>query len=295
MLLQLLVLLWGAVLYQPAWAQTSSPEPTGEGAVPVNTMCPVMVDERIDPRFTAEYEGATIGFCCRKCLTRFEQEPAAYVANLPVSFNQEHAAQDHHAHVAHERTESSGVDREEHDHDQSDADSLTSNGTVGEHTDAANEHDHAHSHDTESRARLAVWIGKFHPPATHLPIGLLVGAAIAELGMIATKRQFFRHAAGFWLVVAAFGAVAAATLGWFNGGFVLWDNDWVQATHRWLGTGAAAMTLVTVASFTRTLGAQPSGRTVFVYHVCVFMTTSLVSVAGFFGGALVYGINHYAW
>lgn len=273
------VLLMLAVLVTPAWAQSSPPEQSGGDDGPVNATCLVTTDEAVDPRFTAVYEGKTIGFCCRKCLTKFQADPTAYVTNLPASFSP--AAQD------------AGDPHEHADHDEG-----------HEHADVAppasanagtHEAEHEHSHESEGRSTLAVWIGKFHPPATHVPIGLLIGAAVAEIGMIVTRKEWFRHAAGFCLALGTLGALGAATLGWFNGGVALWDSDWVQATHRWLGTGTAALSVVTLVFYLRMTRAKSGSHPAFWYRASLFITTSLVGAAGFFGGALVYGINHYAW
>lgn len=75
---------------------------------------------------------------------------------------------------------------------------------------------------------------------------------------------------------------------------MLTNDDWVQTTHRWLGTGTVFMTLLTLALLARASRASvPSGRLRF--RLALFATAGLVGVTGFFGGALVYGINHYAW
>lgn len=268
-----------AVLAAPAWAQSSPPDQPGGEDGPVNAMCPVTRDEPVDPRFTVEYQGHTIGFCCRKCLTKFQTDPTAYLANLPASFSQ-NESRDQHAHEAHEEG-----------HEET-ADDSAEPSDSDQHVD---DDEHAHTHETAGRSKLAVWIGKFHPPATHLPIGLLIGAAIAELGVITTHRTWFRHAAGFCLVLGTIGAVLAATLGWFNGGFTLWDGDWVQATHRWLGTATAGLSLVALVLFARTTRPRAPNGAVPAYRAGLFLTTLLVGVTGLFGGALVYGINHYAW
>lgn len=276
---RLSVLVTLAVLAAPAWAQSSPPDQLGGEDGPVNAMCPVTTDEPVDPRFTGDYQGHTIGFCCRKCLTKFQSDPTAFLANLPASLSQNESGRDQHAHEAHEEGHEEAADdsAEPSDSDQ--------------HED---EDEHAHTHETAGRSTLAEWIGKFHPPATHLPIGLLIGAVIAELGVITTHRTWFRHAAGFCLALGTIGAVIAATLGWFNGGFTLWDGDWVQATHRWLGSATAGLSLVALVLFARTTRPRASNGALVAYRAGLFVTTLLVGATGFFGGALVYGINHYA-
>jgi mono/diheme cytochrome c family protein/YHS domain-containing protein len=50
---------------------------------PVNEMCPVATDKKVDPAHTLEHDGRRIGFCCAKCKAAFQKEPAKYLANLP--------------------------------------------------------------------------------------------------------------------------------------------------------------------------------------------------------------------
>ncbi len=50
-------------------------------APPVNSQCPVTGRE-VDPRFTAEHEGAVVGFCCGSCPDTFAEDPSAYPLTL---------------------------------------------------------------------------------------------------------------------------------------------------------------------------------------------------------------------
>ena len=287
-----------AVLPHASRAQSPSPDSAGEGVGPVNVMCPVITDEPVDPRFTTEYDGVTVGLCCRKCLTKFEADPTAYINDI-AEFSTV-GLDDHTAHVNASRLDDQHAD---HDHDppaeegtshqESEGHQHREDSSMSSSTSQDNGHDHATDHD--SGPKLTTWIGKLHQPATHLPIGLLIGAAIAEIGMIFTRKEWFRHAAGFCLALGTLGALGAATLGWFNGGVALWDSDWVQATHRWLGTGTAALSLVTLVFYLQMSRAKSGSPPAFWYRASLFFTTSLVGAAGFFGGALVYGISHYAW
>lgn len=280
-----------------ARAQPTSSDATGEVGGPVNAMCPVTQDEPIDPRFTAVYEGRTIGLCCRKCRTKFEADPAAYIANLSVAFDPPAPDGGDADPTAHAHDDPADETNETHDDDHNHDPSTSAEEAASTQLKASGTEpdEHAHSHDTGSRAKLAVWIGKFHPASTHLPIGLLIGAAIAELGMIATRKVWFRHAAGFCLTIAALAAIATASLGWFNGGFVLWDDDWVQGIHRWLGTGTAALSLLSLVLFARIAREGADAPRVTAYRVSLFLTALVVATTGFFGGALVYGLDHYAW
>lgn len=266
-------------------AQTPPPQHAEGGEGPVNTTCPVTPGEPVDPRFTVEYEGVLIGLCCRRCRTRFSQDPQAYIGNLSVSFAAQDVDQDGHEHADHpEHTEHARELPGHEPHDEAPSP-----------TDAHGRHVHDHAHDTAGRSRLAVWIGRFHPPATHFPIALLFAALLAELALIATGKVRFRHTVGFCLVLASAGAVVAALLGWFNAGFVLWDEDWVLATHRWLGTGTAALSLLTLALFARATSSTAPPRAVVPYRIVLILTVVLVGVTGFLGGSLVHGLDHLAW
>ena len=49
---------------------------------PVNTKCPVMDGEKIDPKVTYVYKDKTIGFCCDDCIPEFKKDPEKYVKDM---------------------------------------------------------------------------------------------------------------------------------------------------------------------------------------------------------------------
>ena len=249
---------------------------------PINSMCPVTTDEVVDPAFQTEYEGQVIGFCCRKCRTRFEENPESYLAELPMLLTVSMLSQD----IGHDEGDS-------HSHDSS---------MVDDHEDSfshddSEEHDHATDHgiNESGLARLISWLGKFHPAATHLPIGMLIGGGLAEGLLIMTKKEIFRNASAFCVVVASIGAIAAVSLGWFNGGFAIVDDQWPQTVHRWLGTVTAAFTFLSVFLLILSAKSTVKQSMRIWYRITLFSAVGLIGATGFFGGALVYGMNHYAW
>ena len=126
----------------------------------------------------------------------------------------------------------------------------------------------------------------------NFPVGLLVAAAVAEFLLIVTKRPVFGVCARYCVWFGAIGAVAAATLGWFFA--VTQPPSWLLATHRWLGTSTAvwSILLLVLAELRfrwNRIGICYAFRFALVIGVCLVATT------GFFGGAMVYGIDHYAW
>lgn len=50
---------------------------------PINTMCPVMPEEPVDPEYTIVWEGRSIGLCCATCRRKFLRDPQTYLALLP--------------------------------------------------------------------------------------------------------------------------------------------------------------------------------------------------------------------
>ena len=155
------------------------------------------------------------------------------------------------------------------------------------HDDSKSEH-----HEASNLPQPLAWLGKFHPPATHFPIALLVAAAVGELLFIRRGSQEYRHAVRFCVRFGGLGALLAAALGWFFAGFRLVDEEWGMTAHRWAGTSAALLALALVVSLER---AESSGDARRLFRGLLFSSASVVGATGFLGGALLYGIDHYAW
>jgi uncharacterized membrane protein/YHS domain-containing protein len=246
-----------------------------------------MPDEEAKPEFTTSYKGRTIAFCCEKCLTKFAANPQRYAARLTAPLEPARdlaatskpaadAAQHEHKHAP----QASGHAEESH--------SVQEGERPGGHV-------HRHEHDEASGvARFVAWLGRFHPVIVHFPIAMLIGAAVAESLVIATRRAVLADAARFCLWFGAISALVAVLLGWFFGGFHWVDDSWILATHRWLGTGTAGVAVVT-AGLNKRAARRPDPARVRLYRVVLFASAILVSVVGFLGGAMVYGLDHYRW
>jgi hypothetical protein len=55
-------------------------------AKPVNKMCPVMPDHKVDVEVTVLYKGKVIGLCCTACQKKWNANPGAYAANIKEDF-----------------------------------------------------------------------------------------------------------------------------------------------------------------------------------------------------------------
>lgn len=90
----------------------------------------------------------------------------------------------------------------------------------------------------------------------------------------------------------ALAAVVTAASGWFFAGFTSSDDGRILMIHRWLGKSAALLALGTLW-LSEQVRRRRLNRNWF--RMALFVVAALVLGTGFFGGAMVYGIDHYAW
>jgi mono/diheme cytochrome c family protein/uncharacterized membrane protein len=140
--------------------------------------------------------------------------------------------------------------------------------------------------------KLTAWLGRFHPPAVHFPIALLTAAALAELLRLVTGKPAFEPVARYGVWLGFLTALPAGALGWCAGGFHLTDASCLLMTHRWLGSSTVACAGLALA-----LGevSRRSTRFRIWFRVTLFGAAGVALATGFFGGALVFGLDHYAW
>jgi mono/diheme cytochrome c family protein/uncharacterized membrane protein len=142
--------------------------------------------------------------------------------------------------------------------------------------------------------KLIPWLGKFHPPIVSFPIALLVAAATAEALRIVTGNPIFASHSRYCVWLAAITAAFAGLLGWFLAGSRMADTSWVMTLHRWLGTTTVTWALLVLAL--SEVSRRPDRRaTQQAFRLTLFLGAGLVLSTGFLGGALVYGLDHYAW
>jgi uncharacterized membrane protein len=134
--------------------------------------------------------------------------------------------------------------------------------------------------------RLVSWIGRTHPFAVHFPIALFPVALVALI--LARRRGETVELIRALIIVAGAASVLAGVLGWFTGGFVLVDTDWVHLWHRWIGTAIAAVG-AGVAIWALIHRSSVHSRKM-VFSLAVI--TVLLLIQGWLGAALVHGVDH---
>lgn len=169
--------------------------------------------------------------------------------------------------------------------------------TKAETPDTHHKHDHSTDHEgTRASLRLLQFVGKFHPIAVHIPIALVLVAAMAEALAVFTGKDLFQNASRFNIIIAMLGAVASVLLGFAAGMSSNYPDEYSRPLflHKWLGV--ATCTLIFTAAILSELACRRS-RPLYrlSYRAILLICVVLVAATGRFGGQLVYGLNHYAW
>jgi uncharacterized membrane protein len=136
-------------------------------------------------------------------------------------------------------------------------------------------------------ARLVDWLGRLHPIIVHFPIAFFPAAFFTAL--IGRRRPAFAKPVQFLVVAGGVIAPVAAFLGWLDA--IGADPDRLLTVHRWLGTaiGGAGLALALWA------WRRPDEDLGPVMVWALAAITAAIIVQGWFGGALVHGIDHLNW
>jgi len=128
-------------------------------------------------------------------------------------------------------------------------------------------------------------LARLHPVAVHFPIGLLLAAALAEFALMIRPTLGLQTTIRFLVAGGALGAVVAATLGWFAGGWRLTDQSDNLFLHRWNGTTLVALSLLAVWAAER-------GKSRTWLRILLAVIAIGLVVQGYVGGEMVDGPNH---
>lgn len=133
----------------------------------------------------------------------------------------------------------------------------------------------------------SLFFGRFHPLLVHIPIGIMVFAALLSLIAIYKKSAVLESAINIALLAGGVSAVLAALTGYFlssSGGYNAQTLHW----HKWIGIAAAALILMTwyVRRNKKTdiaLAKNPLSNWLLV--ICIV----LIAAGGHLGGNMTHG------
>ena len=137
--------------------------------------------------------------------------------------------------------------------------------------------------------RFLDWLGRLHPIIIHFPIAFFPAALFTAI--VGRRRPAFAAPVQFLVVAGGVIAPIAMVLGWLAGGLTLTDTDPLLRVHRWLGTaiGLSGLALA-IWAWKRPAQDRRPGMIVALAGI-----TAALIVQGWFGGALVHGIDHMDW
>ncbi len=140
-------------------------------------------------------------------------------------------------------------------------------------------------------SKLLAWFGRFHAASTHIPVGLLTVAVLSEMLAWITKKPSWLTCTRFLVLVGTAGAIGTVSLGWMN------DYSGVSTVyqlHKWIGTATAIWSVLCAGCcilFECREGTMERNR----LRITLLLGAILVSAAGFLGGAVTFGLDHYKW
>lgn len=137
--------------------------------------------------------------------------------------------------------------------------------------------------------RLIDWLGRLHPMVVHFPIAFIPAALFTAI--VGRKRPGFAKPVQFLVVTGGLTAPVAMLSGWLGGGMAPGADDWVMQIHRWLGTGIGLGALALAVFALRNPEKDRGPRMI----LGLSLLTAAILVQGWFGGALVHGVDHLNW
>lgn len=136
--------------------------------------------------------------------------------------------------------------------------------------------------------RVLTWLGMWHVAVVHFPIALFVIVAVVEAAARFARKPEWTGSDRLLVAIAALSTVAAVALGWLSMGPDLAKDDFVHRAHRYLGTGLAALALLTWWAKERAYK-RPGPSTRATYFPLLGLTIIAVLANAFFGGSIVHG------
>ncbi|GEM_PF-32200 len=141
---------------------------------------------------------------------------------------------------------------------------------------------------------LYILLGKLHPVAVHLPIGLIIYVAIFELYyFLKRNRDYSLERSVYPYTLGALFSVVAAVFGWINADTQDFNGELgeILETHRLGGLVVAGLLLG--ISFLGLKALKQKGAFSFLYRALAIVSAGGIGFVAHFGGLLVHGTDYY--
>ena len=123
-----------------------------------------------------------------------------------------------------------------------------------------------------------------HPPLTHIPVGMVIGAFLFGLGSLLLRHEKLAQTARYCIGLALLGLLPTVLLGYMD-----WQHSyagaWVFSIKMKIGLAVLLLVLLIVAATLARKSTRISITVLMIYGLCVLNVTAL----GYFGGELIYG------
>ncbi len=141
--------------------------------------------------------------------------------------------------------------------------------------------------------RILHWVGKFHLLMLHFPIALVLAAGVGEVWSAWRRSSIPSDTVRFCLWIGALGAIPTAGLGWlFAAAGTGAGSPQLLLTHRWLGTTAAVVLILTAICAERDVRRGVRNRWV---RLLLLAGVLITAVTAHFGGLMVHGRDFFTY
>jgi mono/diheme cytochrome c family protein len=129
---------------------------------------------------------------------------------------------------------------------------------------------------------ISEFLGRFHPVLVHLPIGILLIAAVFYVLSLREQYKALQQATTVALLLGMLSAVGSCISGYLLSISGDYEADWVS-THKWMGFAVAAVAIVSYFLHTRKNNAV---------KWTIGVMTLLIFITGHSGGSLTHGSDY---
>lgn len=134
---------------------------------------------------------------------------------------------------------------------------------------------------------------KFHVLLVHFPIALAMAAVLGDILWATLRKDFFRGAAFYCLLLAALAAIPTVITGDMHLDAKGYTGDFAAIAETHEDFGIASMCVLIGAALVRAIRKNhPKGWWLGAYVVLIAAVAVLIALTGYYGGELSHGVGY---